>query len=199
MKRLIASIALLVLLILLSPILCRKYRVPLVSNGKVVAVATRPIVTPWNEREFDVYAGKSKAFGLWADLFDFPVYIYPFPDGKRFLCIDDNDTSVLVFVVCLHGSSPSGTGSPVWPSNDYVRNYMASAMTNIVIGSNILVRLPTYAELQETASNLASLTEAQVKTASFPTGDLGLYRFYWTRDDLLSEIKTNRSSLWPID
>jgi hypothetical protein len=76
---------------------------------------------------------------------------------------------------------------------------MAGRITNVVMGTNIFVRLPSYAELQETSSNLANLTETQLKTASFPSADLGLYRFYWTRDDLLSELQTNRQSLWPTN
>jgi hypothetical protein len=37
------------------------------------------------------------------------------------------------------------------------------------MGTNIFVRLPSYAELQETSSNLANLTGTELKTASFPS------------------------------
>jgi len=59
------------------------------------------------------------------------------------------------------------------------------------------VRLPDYSELQEASSNLMSLTSWQLKRTSFPSGDFGIYRFYWKKEELLSGLATNRSSVWP--
>lgn len=197
MKKYVSFFAAIALLILLSPILCRKYTVPLVSNGKVIAVAKRPFVWPSKDNEFGVYVGKSKIFSLWGDFADSPVLIYPFADGKRFLCIDDDDTSVLVFVVDLGSSIQVSTNSSLWPPNDYLRTYMAGRMTNVMIMNTGRVRLPTYAEVQETSSNLRALTEAELRARSFPSGDFGIYRFYWSKAELLSEVATNRQSVWP--
>src|SRR5271168_5149179 len=86
------------LLVLLSPILFRKYHVPLISNGKTVAMTTRPVVLPWNDNKFSVYVGKSKAFSLLTDLWNFPMFIYPLAGDQRFLCVYDDDTATLVFV-----------------------------------------------------------------------------------------------------
>src|SRR5260221_1691866 len=118
--------------------------VPLVSNGKVVAVAKLPFALPWSDTEPSVYTGKTKLFGLWGGAFECPLYIHPFADGQRFLCIDDDDTSVLVFVVDL---MPSATNAPVssgWPPNDYLRGYMAGRITNVVMNTKGLVRLPNF-------------------------------------------------------
>src|SRR5690242_17357709 len=121
------------LLVLLIPVLGRKYSVPLVSNGKVVATAKRPCALPWKDNEFSVYVGKSKLFSLWGDVFDFPLFIYPFSDGQRFLCIDDDDTAVLVFVVDFGLSRASSTNTPQWPPDDYTRGYLAQRATNVVM------------------------------------------------------------------
>jgi hypothetical protein len=187
-------------LILLSPALFRKYTVPLLSNGKAVAVATRPFVFPWNDNEFSVYAGKSKVFGLWADIWDFPVFVYPFADGKRYLCIDDDDTSVPVFVVDLNGSATNNPpNSQSWPTDDHARQYLAGRMTNVVmeIATGCRIRLPTRPELEESSSNITSLSPQQLRTTSFPSADLGLIRSYWTKEDLLAAIATNRHGVDP--
>lgn len=186
-----------ILVILSLPVLLRKRSVALVSDGRVVAVAKWPFVMPWKEYVFDVYAGKSRVFGLRGDFFDFPLFIYPFADGKRFLCIDDDDTSVLVFIVDLRGSSTNVSSSFGWPPDDYTRNYMASRATNVVIGTKGSVRLPSFAEVQEVSSNLVSLSAKQLEAASFPCADIGVYRCYWPKEDLLSELDTNRHSVWP--
>jgi hypothetical protein len=59
------------------------------------------------------------------------------------------------------------------------------------------VRLPNYAELQEVSSNVAILTPLELKKASFPNFDLGIYRVYWTKEELLAVLQTNRQKLWP--
>ena len=184
-------------LLLLSPVLFRKHTVPLMSNGKVVAVGKRSFAPHWNDSAVDVYVGAEKAFSLRSDFFDFPLFIYSFPDKQRFLCIDDDDTSVLVFVVDFSASGKTVSHSSKWPSDDYVRTYMASRATNVVMETKGFVRLPNYSELQEVSNNLVNLTSEQFKATSFPSGDLGIYRFYWTKEDLLSELAPDRKSVWP--
>jgi len=190
----IATTALLVLLI---PVIFRMHNVPLISNGEVVAMAKRSFAPHWSEGTVDVYVGKVKVFSLWADMFDFPLFIYPFADTQRFLCIYDDDTSVLVFVVNFGAADINTPNSSQWPTNDYVKTYVAKRATNVVMETKGFVRLPNYSELEEASSNLMSLTSGQFKTTSFPSDDFGVYRFYWTKEDLLSELATNRSSLWP--
>lgn len=162
-----------------------------------MAVAKRPFAMPWNDNEYGVYAGKSKVFSLWGDIFDFPLLIYPFADGKRYLCIDDDDTSVLVFIVDLRGPTPNSSGSSGWPADDYTRTCLARRATNVVMDTKGSVRLPSFEEVQEVSSNLVRMSSKQFKAASFPCMDLGVYRFYWPKEVLLSELATNRHSLWP--
>jgi hypothetical protein len=154
-------------LLLLSPILFRKHTVSLMSNGKVVAVAKRSFAPHWNDSAVGVYVGKEKVFSLWSDFFDFPLFIYPFPDKQRFLCIDDDDTSVLVFVVDFGASDTNVSHSSRWPSDDYVRTYLASRATNVVMKTKGFVRLPNHSEFQEVSSNLANLTSTQFKATRF--------------------------------
>lgn len=195
-KRVIIVLAFIVIILSL-PALLRKRSVALVSDGRVVAVAKRPFVMPWRENEFDVYVGKSRVFGLWGDFFDFPLFIYPFADGKRFLCIDDDDTSDLVFIVDLRGPTTNVSGSFGWPPDNYTRNYMARRATKVVMETKGSVRLPSFAEVQEASSNLVGLPARQFKAASFPSADFGVYRFYCPKGALLSDLDTNRRSVWP--
>jgi hypothetical protein len=194
-------IAVLCLVFVLSlPVLLRKRTVPLLSNGKVVAFATRPFAMPWADNEFSVYSGKTKLFSLWGSFLEgSPLFIFPFADGERFLCINDDDTSVLVFVVDVSGRAPNALDSSAWPSDGYLRNYMAQRSTNVVIASNCAVRLPTYSEVQEVYSNMDRMTPRQLSAVSFPRADLGVYRFYWPKGILLAEIATNRTSVWPTN
>jgi len=185
-----------VLFVLLCPYLFRKWTVGLKSEGKVVAIAKRPFL--WGDNEFPVYVGRSRIFSLWGDMFDGPWFIYPFADGQRFLCIDDNDTSVLVFVVDLKNSTTNAAGSFGWPPDEYARNYMAETAPKIVIGSKGSVRLPSYEEVQEAAKYVEKLTAAQLEGVSFPAFDLGLYRSYIPKKVLLKELDVNRHSLWPL-
>jgi hypothetical protein len=90
-------------------LLFQKPYVSLMVNGKVVAIAKRPFIQPIRNGATDIYVGNEKIFSLWQDFFDFPCFIYPFTDGKRFLCDYDDDTSMLDFVVDF--SNP-GTNSP---------------------------------------------------------------------------------------
>ena len=188
---------LLILLVLFSPVLFRKYHVSLASNNKIVAVATRPLVFPWNDNKFSVYVGNDKAFSVWADFFDFPMFIYPFADGKRFLCDYDDDTAILVFVVDFNEPAIKPPNSTDWPYA--INNFLLSQrMTNVVMETKGLVRFPNCAELQEVSSYLRSLSSSQLKTCSFPTCDFGAYRIYVAKEFLLADIATNRTSDWPI-
>src|SRR5215472_780427 len=102
---LLGAVVLFALIMSLMPVAGRKSIVPLMSQGKTVAIAKRPSALAWNDNECGVYVGRTNAFSLWGDFFDFPLFIYPFADGERFLCIYDFDTSVLVFVVDFAPSS----------------------------------------------------------------------------------------------
>jgi hypothetical protein len=199
MKRFIITIVAGMILLLLSPILFRKYSVPIMSGGHVVAVGTRPLFTPLQYAQADIYVGNSKIFGLGVDMLVSPVFIHAFPDAKRYLCIFDDDTSEPVFVVDLHTTITNTPASDLWPTNADVRNPLICDMTNTVKETAGTVRLPTCSELLETSDYIKSLSTSELKRESFPTGDLGLYRFYWTRDELLWELATNRNSvsLWP--
>lgn len=179
-------------LALFSLLWLRRSGVPLIANGKTIALAKEPFFLPWKDGELDVYAGNTNVFSVWEDFFDFPVFIYPFADGKRFLCIDDDDTSVLVFVVDLNPSATNVLQSPLWPSDDYVRTYIAGRMTNVVMNTKGIVRLPTYPELQEASSYLADSATGQLRDASF-----GVYNSRWPSQKLLSELATNRNNVWP--
>jgi hypothetical protein len=152
---------------------------------------------PATEIQCDVYSNKTNVFSLWADLFDFPLFIHPFADGKRFLCVTDDDTSVLVFVVDLGAPATNAPASFGWPPDEYTRNYFMQRATNVVIGTNGWVRLPTFQEVQEVSSNVAAMTQHQYRSASFPFLDLGLYRSYWPKTYLLGDLDTNRRSVWP--
>jgi hypothetical protein len=197
MRKLASISAAFVVLLLWIPVIGRKYSVPLMSNGKVVATAKRPCVLPWKDNEFSVYVGKSKLFSLWGSAFEFPLFIHPFSDGQRFLCIDDDDTAVLVFVVDFAPSPASATNASEWPPNDDTRRYLAQRATNIVMDTKGLVRLPTRSEVQEVSGHLTTLTGSQFRSASFPVVDLGLYRGYWSKEALLAAVDTNRQACWP--
>lgn len=179
-----------VLLLLFGMLWLRDYPVfCLLQNGKVTGAAKQSLFLPWNDTELDVCAGKTNLFSIWEDFFDCPVFIYPFADSKRFLCIDDDDTAMLVFVVDLEPSATNFVQSPLWPSDDYLRNYIAGRMTNVVMNTKGVVRLPTYSELRETSSYLAN---PKAKNSS-----ISVYSLHWSKQFLLSELDTNRNSVWP--
>src|SRR5208337_4366780 len=136
-------------------------------------------------------------FSLWEDFFDFPLFIYPFADGERFLCIYDYDTAVLVFVLDFARSASSAAATPEWPSDAYVRGVLIAGATNVVTRTKGHVRLPGCAELQEVASQLSTISARKFRAASFPALDVGVYRGYWPREALLSALATNRQSCWP--
>jgi hypothetical protein len=191
------TVALIVCLmsILLCPYVFRKRTVPLMSDGRTIAFAKRPFL--WGDNEYPIYAGSVRIFSLWGDMFDSPWFIYPFADGQRFLCVDDDDTSVLVFVVDCKGSSSNALGTSGWPPDEYTRTYLAGRAPKIVIGSKGSVRLPSYDEVREAADYVGRLSPAQLNRVSFPTLDLGFYRFYISKEVLLKELDANRNSVWP--
>jgi len=196
MKRALLITAAIIVLILMSPILFVKRTVPLVSHGRVVAVAKQPLTMPWNDYKVDVYAGGSKIFSLWSDFFDCPEFIYPFADGRRFLCDYYGDTENLVFVVDWSPYGTNSLSSDKWPSDDFERRRMTQRITCLVTNTKGSVRLPNFDELQEASSNLLSLTSWQFRSASFPSGDFGIIRFYFSKAELLNDWRTNRQGSW---
>jgi len=165
--------------------LCGTRTVRLRANGKVVAVAKLPSALSWSDNEYPVYAGKTKLFSMWGDFFDCPLYFYAFADGKRFLCVDDDDTSILVFVVDLRNGSTNLPRSSGWPPNDYLRDYMEKRAPNVMIEGSNYVRLPNIAEVREAVSNVDNMLILTL----FP-----LRNKTWILDDLA----TNRASAWPV-
>ena len=104
---------------------------------------------------------------------------------------------VLVFVVNSNLSRTNELPSAEWPPNDYLRRWLAQRASNVVVETSCSVRLPSYAEVEEASRNLVSMPPRQFKATSFPCADLGLYRSYWDKQDLLSALHTNRQSVWP--
>jgi hypothetical protein len=125
MRKLALIIGITALFLFMIPVVGRKYSVPLISPGKIVATATRPLAWPWEENEFSVYVGRSKEFSLWGGIFNCPLFIYAFANDKKFLCIDNDDTAILVFVVDFANPHGKPLKSPEWPMDGYARNYMA--------------------------------------------------------------------------
>ena len=167
-------------------------------DGKIVAVVKRSSLrSNWGYCSADVYVEGKKIFSVPEnDSLDGGVtFIYPFADGKRFLCDYDNDTSMLDFVVDFRDSAKNEPRSSGWPPNDnvmgnYVRTYMASTITNVVYAPKGVVRLPNYLELQEVSSYLASTNPTQTKA--------GYFDFFSTKKSLLLDLATNRQSVWPL-
>ena len=116
--------------VLIGIMFVQRPTITLMVGGKVVAIAKQPLLIPWHDGSADVYVGKDRVFRLWENFLDGrPVFIYPFADGKRFLCDYDDDTAMLDFIVDL-GTSPTNPPTPdAWPCDDAMRTQMASAMT----------------------------------------------------------------------
>ena len=154
------------------------------ANGKVVAAVKLPFALSWGDEEYPVYAGKTKLFSIWGDFFDCPICLYAFADGKRFLCVDDDDTSILVFVVDLRSGSTNLPRSSDWPPNDYLRDYMEKRAPNVMIEGSNYVRLPNIAEVREAASNIDNMRRLTL----FPL---------CPKTKILDDLATNRASVWP--
>jgi hypothetical protein len=197
MRKLAILVGAIVLLVSLMPVAGRKSSVALISDGKTLAIAQRSSALAWNNGESRVCVDRTNAFSVWEDFFDFPLFIYPFADGERFLCIYDYDTAVLVFVIDFAPSAASTARLPEWPSDAYVRGVLMAGATNVVMKTKGLVRLPGRPELEEVSSTLTSLSVRQLRARSFPALDLGVYRGYWPKEALLAALHTNRQSCWP--
>ena len=189
----------LLLILVLIPILFRARTIPLVSGGRTLAVAKRPFLPTPFYSEISVYDGTSKKFSLWTDWCDGPFYIYPFPDRQRYLCVYDYDVGMPVFVVDFRSSAILIPRSYGWPTNEDQRNNMMHFMTNIVIETTGLVRLPDYSDLEEVSSNITTMTAWQLTRSSIAFDDLGLYRAYASRDDLLFWLDPNRHADWETE
>ena len=183
------------LVVVISPFVLRKRSIPLFSDGKIIAVARHPFL--WGELDCPVWRGNAKLFSLWEDMFDAPWFIYPFADAQRYLCIDDDDTSVMVFVVDLRAPDTNATVSFGWPHGAEMRRYMAGRAPRIVTGPPGAVRLPTFEELEEAAERIRDMPAAQFKRASFPALDLCWYRLYVPKEDLIKQLAPDRYSYWP--
>jgi hypothetical protein len=96
------------------------------------------------------------------------------------------------FVVDFSALGTNTLISSKWPPDDYTRTYMASRVTNVVFDTKGIVRLPNYAELQEVSSYLISTTPTSIKAGYFE-----LFNF-WTKENLLLDLATNRQSVWPM-
>jgi hypothetical protein len=185
MKRgMVISILVVAAIVLALWLLFGTHRVKLRANGKVVAAVKLPFALSWGDKEYPVYAGETKLFSMWGDFFDCPLYVYTFADGKRFLFGDDDDTSILVFVVDLRNGSTNLPRSSDWPPNDYLRNYMEKRAPNVMIKGSNYVRLPNIAEVREAASNIDNIPRLSL----FPL---------FSKTSILDDLATNRTSVWP--
>jgi hypothetical protein len=183
-RRKIISILVVAAIGLLLWLLFGPRSVKLRANGKVVAVFKSPSALSWSDEEYPVYAGETKLFSVWGDFFHCPLYVYAFADGKRFLFGDDDDTSILVFVVDLRSGSTNLPRSSDWPSDDYLRNYMENRAPNVMIEGSNYVRLPNIAEVREAASNIDNIPKLNL----FPV---------FSKTSILDDLATNRTSVWP--
>jgi hypothetical protein len=168
----------------------------LVSGTKSI-IATTPSGWPWRDKVMTIEAGSTNVLGLWDSFFQYPVLLYSFPDGQRFLCVYDDDTAVLVFVVDCRTPETNAASQTLWPPNDYTRDYLARATTNVVIQSAGIVRLPSYDEVREVSHTISAWTPRQFKACCFPVNDIGVFWFYFPKDFVLMALDTNRQSCWP--
>ncbi len=160
-KWLLLSAAL--ILVLLGIALFGSRTVVLTSGGGVVARATEPPGPPWSDRLVTISVGGSNVFGLWKDFFDCPMFVYSFPNARRFLCVYDYDIAILTFVVDCQGASTNTAIQRDWPSDDFTRGELVRGVTNVVVSGNGVVRLPTYAEVQEVSTKVKTWTPRQFK------------------------------------
>ena len=177
MKRRWSIIIAIVFIIILCPMLLfvglllfQKPSVPLMVNGKVIAVARQPFFRPiWSDSSAEVYVGKRENIQpVGKDFLDGgPVFIHPFADGKRFLCDYDDERSMLDFVVDFSASGTNKINSSGGLQTIMPETYMASRMTNVVYDTKGIIRLPNYAELQEVSGYLNSATPTQKKAGYF--------------------------------
>jgi hypothetical protein len=155
-----------------SPLFFRKNSVRLAYGNRTVGAAENPLFLPCGDTR--VYIGNKKIFRLYNGAFEFPLLIHALDYGKRVLCVYENDTYDLVFVVDCNGSKTNTSSSLVWAPY-------------IVKDTEALVRLPTQQELADTIGWFVKLTPAEFTTASFPRFDCGFRKFYEDRE-LVEEI-----------
>jgi len=138
-------------------------------------------------------------FSLWGGPFTGPIFIYPFGDRERYLCIFNDDTAILVFVVDTISAGESRLEPKWnWPTDDFARRSLASRATNIVIQTKGIVRFPNTLELREVSQYLRSASGHQFRTASFPIWDLGICRLYWSKEQLINALSPDRHHYWPL-
>ena len=197
-KRVLLSVSLVLVLALLGFALVGPHTVYLTSGGKSVVRATQPPGLPWDDRVVTFSVGRSNVFGVWKDFFDFPVFVYSFADARRFLCVYDDDTSVLTFVVDCERAGTNTTNQQRWPPDDYTREYLEGRVTNVVVDCKGVLRIPTCAEVQEVSTKVTAWTPWQFKAASFPVLDLGFYQVRPSdKQFVLLAVDPNRRSVWP--
>src|SRR5262245_42209376 len=93
---LISVCALVLFLALLGAVLVGSRTKRLVT-GKRSVVASRPSGLPWKDRVVTIRREGTNMFGIWETLFERPLFFYSFPDGQKFLCVYNDDITVLVF------------------------------------------------------------------------------------------------------
>ena len=196
MRRNLLIIAAAIIFIFVLPIAMRKNSAFLGSVAGEKAFASRSVVPIIDDGEVNVYLGDQKIFGLWQDSFDSPLYVYPFADAKRYLCVYNRDTAILVFVADLDSSRTNQTVN--WPVRGELRDYLARGATKVMLNSNVLARMATDDELQEVRDHLSRASEVKIKAASLPYCDLGVCRSYEDRATLLLDLATNRQNYWPM-
>lgn len=186
------------ILVLLGIAVFGPRKVFLTSGGGIVARATEPAGAPWSDRLVTISVGGSNVFGLWKDFFDCPMFVYSFPNARRFLCVYDYDVAILTFVVDGEGSRTNTANQRDWPADDFTRGELERGVTNVVVSGNRVVRLPTYAEVQEVSTKVKAWTPRQFKAASFPVMNLGFCSFRSSdKEFVLWAIATNRRGVWP--
>jgi hypothetical protein len=188
-------IAAIVAVILLLPIALRKNAALLaVQRGEKIVVA-RSIIPSVTHGAVDVYVGKQKVFTLWESLFHQPTFFYAFADGRRFFCDYDADTAVLDFVVDLDANTNVTAN---WPANAEVRERLKYRALLNVVQTKGIVRMPSDDELEEVRGYLRRTPISEIRAASLPYCDIGVWRSYADRDDLLLDLATNRQNYWPM-
>lgn len=167
------------------------------SNGQTIAVLKVPFIWPTGDYSFDVSTGGSNLFGMRGDFFGGPEFVHPFGDGKKFLCIYDNDTAMLAFVVDFTGSVPNTSISEWWPQDGYCRGCLVRESTNVAFTTSGDIRMPALSEVREISDELKKMPRKQFLAESLPSLDLGFYRYYLPKDWILRQLDTNRTSVWP--
>jgi hypothetical protein len=164
------------------------------ANGHKISVQ-RSATPFWKEGSTTVFKDDEKVFSLWRDFFDDPIFIYPFDDGKRFLCDYDYDTAILVFVVDLDTGHTNLPGPSRWSGE--LSSSLDHCATNVVLETKGVVRLPTDAELREARESVMPSKE-NANSASPPHHHRGIYCASFPKKDLLLHLADDRSSSWPI-